>query len=104
MNPAAVMIKSIVQKDNFHFTIDWSDGVSWDYKLSELQRRCPCAKCYDPESGKQLVPPSGIENVKAKQVRSVGRYGLRIQFTSGCSMGIYSYNMLRKMVGDYGKV
>lgn len=91
MNTLPVLIKRIVQKDNFHFTIDWSDGSSFDYRLSVLQKRCPCAKCHEQA---QIVD----EEVRAKTIKSVGRYALRIQFTTGCSLGIYSYTMLRKIV------
>jgi DUF971 family protein len=33
-------------------------------------------------------------NVRAKFIKSVGHYGLKIAFTSGCSQGIFSYPYL----------
>lgn len=102
MSSLPVLVKRISQKDNFHFTIEWSDGVIHDYRLSLLQRHCPCAKCHDAKTKKQLIGGSDVdEEVRAQLIKNVGRYALRIQFTSGCSLGIYSYMMLRKMVGDY---
>ncbi len=89
-------VQQIFQKDNNTFTIQWTDGQGIDYRLSDLQAQCPCAGCRDENSGKQKVDPASIDrNVRAKSVSSVGRYALRILFSSGCSMGIYSFDMLR---------
>lgn len=98
MKNPPILIKKIAQKDNFTFSIEWSDGIVNDYRLSRLQERCPCAKCYDPQAHKQLVGKENLdEQVKAVRVTNVGRYALRVQFSSGCSKGIYSYAMLREI-------
>lgn len=55
--------------------------------LSALQKRCPCVLC-DGE---------GASDVDAAAVQLVGRYGVKIHFTSGCSHGIYSYPLLREV-------
>lgn len=93
---SSLFVCQIYQKDNYTFVIEWNDGMIQTFRLSHLQRRCPCAHCIDENTGKRFVDPKMIdENVKAIRLRSVGRYGLRIQFTSGCSMGIYSFDQLR---------
>lgn len=92
------MIRSLVQKDNHTFTIEWNDGKIAEYRLSELQKQCPCARCVDELTGKRIVQESTInEDVRAKGIDKVGRYALRVEFTSGCSTGIYDFDMLRKM-------
>lgn len=97
MNSHAVFLNKIVQKDNYTFTIEWSDGQVKDYRLSELQRKCPCAGCVDETTGKRVMDDSLIGNdVRAKGLYSIGRYALRINFTSGCSHGIYSFDFLRE--------
>jgi len=97
MNNKNHRVKHIRQKDNYTFTIIWNDGVVKDYRLNELQLRCPCASCVDEVTGKRLVDASQvIENVKAKRLTSVGKYALRVDFTSGCSHGIYTFDMLRE--------
>lgn len=89
-------IRKIYQKDNCTFTIEWNDGVLSDYRLGELQKHCPCAQCTDEYSGERLVDESQVDpNVRAERITSVGRYALRIDFTKGCSAGIYSFDMLR---------
>ena len=34
---------------------------------------------------------------QAKTVQSVGRYALKVDFTTGCSHGIYDYELIRKI-------
>lgn len=91
-----LFVRQIWQKNNETFSIQWNDGVVQDFRLCDIQRSCPCAHCRDDITGKSLIDPQKIpENLKAVTIRSVGRYALRIQFTSGCSAGIYSFDRLR---------
>lgn len=96
MRNTYLFVRKIWQKDNHVFSIEWSDGAIQDFRLSDLQRKCPCAGCRDETTGKQLLDPRTVpDDVRAIAIRSVGRYGLRIQFTSGCSMGIYCFDQIR---------
>lgn len=95
MKPLPILIRNIRQKDNFTLTIEWSDGLTCDYRLSDLQEKCPCAACNENVAG---TPPRVCEDVKAFKVHHVGRYALRIYFTTGCSAGIYSFPLLRSLV------
>lgn len=89
-------LKTINQIDNHTFAIEWSDGVVMQYRLSELQKKCPCANCVDENTGKRLLNEALLkEDVRAISISSVGRYALRIQFTSGCTQGIFSFDTLR---------
>lgn len=98
MKQGPCFIKGIQQKDNYTFAIEWNDGIIQNYRLSHLQRNCPCAKCYDAINGKRTVNDEDIkEDLKAESIASVGRYAVRIQFSSGCSKGIYSYSFLREI-------
>ncbi len=90
-----ILIRKIYQKDLTRFTIEWTDGGRCDYRLCDLQRQCPCARCRDELTGKVLIDPCLIsDEVQAYRIVSVGRYALKIEFTSGCSKGIYSYRLL----------
>lgn len=91
-------IRHIKQKDNYTFTIEWSDNLIADYRLSDLQKHCPCAKCNDEVTGRSLINEKSINfDVKAVKIVSVGSYALRVQFTSGCSSGIYDFDLLYKI-------
>lgn len=95
MNAPAVGIKKIEQIDNWSFKINWTDGAIRHYRLSDLQDQCPCAHCVDEETGERRANSSGANaDVRARRLYSIGRYAMRIEYTSGCSTGIYSYEFL----------
>lgn len=91
LQPVSI-VKEIRQKDRHHLQILWTDGQVNEYRLSDLQRNCPCAGCKDK-------PPVVDADVSAQKVTLVGRYAVRIQFTHGCSHGIYELDGLRSGVG-----
>ena len=98
MSSLAKGIRKIVQKDNYHFLIEWNDGKENTYRLSDLQKQCPCAACVDENTGKRVLDESTIpQDVKAIKIVNVGRYALRIYFSSGCKNGIYSYDSLYQL-------
>lgn len=84
--------------DDQLFKIVWNDGSNQFLRMSDLQKNCPCACCVEEYTGKRLVDPASIDqSVGAKEIHGVGRYGLRIQFTQGCSSGIYSFDLIRNL-------
>jgi ATP-binding protein involved in chromosome partitioning len=86
----SLRIVSLQLQDPFHFQIQWSDGLIHQYRFSDLQSKCPCAAC--------IENPQVIENsVSAREVRNVGHYGIKIDFSSGCSHGIYGLDFLREL-------
>jgi DUF971 family protein len=89
-----VLIKNICQIDNHRFTVTWSDETSSTYQLSTLQSHCPCAGCFEARKEGTLTVD---ETVKAIRITSVGRYAMRIQFTRGCSAGIFDFPYLRTL-------
>lgn len=96
-----VEVEKIVQKDKHTFFVEWSDGLKMDFRLCDLQRRCPCAGCVDEITGKSLIDQSSIpEDLLAANIETVGRYALRIHFTSGCTKGIYSFDYLRQLAEE----
>lgn len=98
MKPPPILIKGINQKNNNTFTIEWTDGVVSDYTLDLLQRNCPCARCHEEASKKQNGDKGRLSvDLRALRIYSVGRYALRVQFTTGCSSGIFSYEQLREL-------
>lgn len=72
--------------------IVWKDGLQQEIPIDQIQQYCPCQQCRDRE----LVVHTGVE---ATQVSPIGHYAVRIAFTSGCSMGIYPYHLLREIGG-----
>ncbi len=97
--------KAIEQEDNQTFSILWTDGEKFFYPLVQLQLCCPCANCMDEErKGRKSNAPHVQSDVRADWVRSVGHYGLKVTFTSGCSNGIFSYPYLYQLGQAFRKV
>lgn len=90
-----INVARVEQKDAHSITASWSDGTVRHYRLSSLQRECPCAGCCDEGTGQRISDPTTVpEELKAISFATVGRYGVRFQFASGCSNGIYTYEWL----------
>lgn len=87
------LIKKIWQIDNFNFSIEWSDNIISNYNLNNLQNHCPCAGCIE----KKTTQTTNNDKVKAYRISNVGRYAIRIEFTEGCSAGIYDFDLLRSL-------
>lgn len=89
-------LKKIWQIDQCHLGLLWTDGIQQSLRLSDVQKHCPCAGCVDEITGLRKEGDLRIDkNVEAIVIRNVGRYALSIQFTSGCSTGIYHFQQLR---------
>jgi DUF971 family protein len=93
----AYIVKKIYQIDNHSFAIIWGDDVVMNYRLKDLQDQCPCANCVDEKTDRRVGQVSfpSKDDVRASNITNVGRYALRIQFLTGCSRGIFGFDMLR---------
>lgn len=75
-------------KGPFHLEINVGDA--WrPVALKELQKRCPCARCE--------IQKKCDETVSLLEFSLVGRYAVRISFSSGCSRGIYPISLLEEL-------
>ena len=92
-------IKKIAQAGPSHFLIQWGDGKCAKYRLSDIQKLCRCANCREEKTGRLLIDLAKLDpDVQAIKIVNVGRYALRVQFTSGCSHGIYPFSLLYSMM------
>ncbi|MCB1085282.1 MAG: P-loop NTPase [Chlamydiia bacterium] len=80
----------INHEDRYHFSIEWLDGKKSFYRFSVLQKHCPCALCQEGKGSQD------VKDVEGNKVVLVGRYGIQVAFSSGCSKGIYPFSLLRE--------
>ncbi len=83
-------MREFFQIDSCHFSIVWDDGQKHTYSLSDLQKECPCAACAEQS-------PQINSEVRAHEMHGVGNYALKFSFNSGCSNGIYDFDMLYQL-------
>ncbi|MGI0086227.1 MAG: gamma-butyrobetaine hydroxylase-like domain-containing protein [Nitrososphaerales archaeon] len=81
--------------------ISWSDGHRGRHAPFALRSACPCAMCHGEPGifGKYYqVPGTQIKaDVQPEEIESVGRYGLKILWSDGHDIGIYTYEYLRRL-------
>lgn len=75
--------------DPYTLKLKWEDGQERLIPVKDLQLKCTCANC------EKMVHQESGEDVKALSVSPVGRYAVRLKFSSGCSAGIYLLDSLR---------
>lgn len=77
--------------------IEWDDGRTSAIAPRQLRAECPCAGCVEEWTGKRLVVLKDVdEQVRVKELATVGTYALQIHWTDGHSTGLYSFGQLRR--------
>jgi DUF971 family protein len=90
MKPPVYPVK-LSREGRTSFLLTWNDGAVRRYILADVQRVCPCRMC--ERKIERFVDPL----VVADALVPVGQYGLRFNFSSGCSQGIFPYELLRML-------
>ncbi len=76
--------KFLVRKiDPHHVEIETENSKN-QYRFSDLQQKCPCARCIENERLPDV-------NLSVQDIELIGNYAVRFHFTSGCSQGIYTW-------------
>lgn len=77
--------------------IVWKDGNISTFDAFSLRTKCPCASCVDENTGKRTLDPASISlNIRIKEAKMVGRYGLSLNFSDGHGTGIYKFKNLKE--------
>lgn len=78
--------------------ITWEDEHRSLYPYKYLRLKCHCAHCVDEWNGQLLLDPANIpEDIRVVSWSSVGRYGIKFQWSDGHNTGIYSFELLRRL-------
>ena len=87
--------------------IDWKDGHHSEFALAYLRDECPCASCTgahgtEPKKSNYAKPdPNPFQMYQAKlkmlNVEPVGAYAIKIDWSDGHNVGIYSFDYLRRI-------
>ncbi len=84
--------------------IQWQDGQSSEFSLSQLRRVCPCATCRTERDKKQENPLQILKtdptSWRVTNAQLVGHYAIQFIWSDGHNAGIYDFRMLRKLSID----
>lgn len=95
----AMTPRKISVKDKKFLYILWDNGEESKIILSNLRKNCPCANCMvdrqrRPSSYIPLL--SGIQTT-LKDIKIIGNYALQLIWQDGHDLGIYSFEVLKKL-------
>lgn len=95
MSKATVVPVEVTRRDD-GLVIDWDgQGHEAAYPARALRLSCPCAECVDEMSGRPVLDPGRIAaDLRLVAVALVGTYGLRVTFSDGHAMGIFTFERL----------
>lgn len=74
--------------------ITWSDGRTLHYPLDHLRAECPCAHCSPTFDERPRLTREAFAGITLRNLEEVGSYALRIAFSDGHEMGIYTWGKL----------
>lgn len=101
---ASVIPAKIDLKKDKGLTIVWADGVTSTIDLATLRSACPCAKCKEEREQRQssksllrVLPGNYTEDLKIASAELIGNYALKLAWTDGHDLGIYSFTFLREL-------
>ena len=87
-------------------TLIFADGSSFRLDYLVIRSHCQCANCKPRQENEQrhieLIEEISRLRLEKPQVKPVGRYGIQLEWPSGCSSGIHSFKHLREVCEDHG--
>ncbi len=79
----------------------WEDGHVSRYPYAYLRERCPCAECAvlreQPRDRLRVIAGPVVSAPAMTDIQLVGRYGIEPTWNDGHRMGIYDFEMLRRL-------
>ena len=79
----------------------WMDGHKAEYDSFRLRNLCPCAVCQGEPGifGRSYASAKGKirEDVVPNEIAPIGSYGLKIIWSDGHDLGIFTFDYLRKV-------
>ncbi len=92
-------------KDKKNLYILWEDKSESLIPLSELRKRCPCAKCQAERQNRaaSYIPLYSSVQLTLKDIRIVGNYAIQLYWQDGHDTGIYMYDFLKKLNDELTK-
>ena len=84
----------------------FSDGASFRVSYLAIRSHCQCAKCKPRQENEQrrieLEEEVARLMMEKPRVQQVGRYGIQLEWPTGCSSGIHSFAHLRSVSETHG--
>tara|TARA_B110000263_G_scaffold137450_1_gene119251 strand:+ start:205 stop:546 length:342 start_codon:yes stop_codon:yes gene_type:complete len=84
----------------------FADKKSFKLDYLKVRLACPCAACKPRQENQQLILDFNESLMRMQMTKPIvgliGRYAIRFEWPSGCSSGLYSFKLLRKICNAGG--
>ncbi|MDP7002041.1 MAG: DUF971 domain-containing protein [Candidatus Thalassarchaeaceae archaeon] len=84
----------------------FADGATFRVSYLAIRSNCQCAKCKPRQENDQrrleLEEEVSRLRMEKPRVQPVGRYGIQLEWPTGCSSGIHSFSHLRIVSETHG--
>lgn len=88
-------------RDERRLKMTFSDDVDYAYRTEYLRGYCPCAHCQGHGSMPHAWNPLRHEReIIVDDITQVGAYALCIAWADGHNTGIYSFELLRRIIEE----
>ena len=95
-----------LERSDEYCVLGFADGLSFRLSYFSIRSNCQCAKCKPRQENDQrrieLEQEISRLRVEKPRVTPVGRYGVQLEWPSGCSSGIHSFSHLREVCEAHG--
>ncbi len=97
---------SEIKREDEDCVLRFGDGTSFRIGYFVIRCNCQCAKCKPRQENEQrrieLEEEVARLRLEKPRVQPIGRYGIQLEWPSGCSSGIHSFAHLRKLCESHG--
>ena len=94
------------ERDYEDAVLRFADGSSFKLSYLAIRTHCQCANCKPRQENDQRRIEFEEEvarlRVERPRVNPVGRYGIQLEWPTGCSSGIHSFTHLREVCEGSG--
>ena len=94
------------ERDYEEAILRFADGASFRLSYLTIRSHCQCANCKPRQENEQrrieLEEEIARLRLEKPRVNPVGRYGIQLEWPTGCSSGIPSFAHLREVCEGFG--
>ncbi len=97
---------SEIERGDDDCILRFGDGASFILGYLAIRCNCQCAKCKPRQENEQRKIELEEEVMRLRmekpRVQPIGRYGIQLEWPTGCSSGIHSFKHLRELCESHG--
>ncbi len=87
-----------LKKDEGILEVTWRDEEPHHFPIKQLRCACGCAACVNEMTGVRTLDVSAVsDDISITDMKLVGNYAVKFDFSDGHDTGIYSWDRLYEL-------